>query len=428
MIAVKPVLSFILLLAVAFGAAGATYTPSEVPDVHRADREVFVANPDGILSADAVAQLNTLMQGMRRNLTVEPMVVAVDNIADPDSPSEFATDLFELWGLGKADKDNGLLLLLVADQRKATIRTGYGLEGVLPDITCGRIIREVIAPAARSGDYDAAVLSAMQIINRLISDPEVAEEYRSAAADADAADLDADDAFLIYVGFACVMAVVLLVLFLTRLYSVRGRSDYEKYLAFQKWQPWYLICTAAGIFIPLIATVPLLLCLNHWRNHPRKCPNCSANMTKVDEVHDNDYLTPAQDLEERLGSVDYDVWVCPDCGETDILAYVLPSSTYEECDRCHARTARPIGYRVITKPTASRKGRGVKEYECLNCHHRMEKYFDIEPDSSNLAGAAAAGAILGSMGRGGGGFGGGGSFGGGFGGGHTGGGGATGGW
>lgn len=418
----------ILMLAIAatLSPAAATYTPAEVPDVHRADRLDFVSDPDGIFSRQTVSHLNSLLAKMRTELTVEPMVVAVDNITDPDDPSQFATDLFDLWGLGKADKDNGLLILIVLEQRKITIRTGYGLEGVLPDITCGRIIREVFAPYAAEGDYDAAILATVDVIAEILSNPDTAAEYRSEQADADSKKAGEDDAFGAYLEIVCLIAFIMLALFVLKLVSLRGRSDYDKYRALEGWKPWYLVLATAGIGIPLIATIPLLLCLNHWRNHSRRCPNCSARMTKVDEVHDNDYLTPAQDLEERIGSVDYDVWLCPECGETDILAYKLPSSTYTECENCHARTARPTGYRVLVKPTASRPGRGVRDYECLNCHHRMQRPFEIKPDSSNLAGAAAAGAILGSMGRGSG-FGGG-SFGGGFGGGHTGGGGATGGW
>lgn len=418
-----------MLLAAVCLAQAAQYTPATVPDVHRADRNDFVANTDGILSAETVARLNDLLARMRADLTVEPMVVAVDAIDDPSEPGDFATDLFELWGLGKADKDNGLLILMVKDARKVVIRPGYGLEGALPDITCGRIIRDVFAPAAAAGDYDAAMLASVRIIDSILSDPETAAEYRSAAKDADkaAARDDGDDVFRFYLLMVCLMTVCMLAALALRLWSLRGRTDYEKYVALGSWKSVYLILTAAGIFIPAVASVPLLLLLNHWRNHARSCPNCGSRMQKVDEVHDNDYLTPAQDLEERIGSVDYDVWLCDSCGETDILAYTLPSSTYVECDNCHARTARPIGYRVVTKPTATRPGRGVKEYECLNCHNRMHRHFDIAPDAgASMASAAAAGAILGGMGRGGG-FGGG-SIGGGFGGGHTGGGGATGGW
>ncbi|MCI9054696.1 MAG: TPM domain-containing protein [Muribaculaceae bacterium] len=426
-------LAVTLVTAVAcLAAAAGVYTPASVPDVHRADRRDYVANPDGILSAQAVGAINTALDTLRRSLTVEPMVVAVDNIEDPDDASQFATDLFELWGLGKADRDNGLLILIVKDQRKVTIRPGYGLEGVLPDITCGRIIREVMAPAFRDGDYDAGTVRAVATVASLLSDPVAAEEYRSTAADADfAGDEDDLSPFGIFLVVASMVAVVMLLIFLLEYAAVRNRDDYDKYRTLVKLKHIYLALTLFGLFIPAIATIPLLLCLNHWRNHARNCPNCSARMKKVDEVHDNDYLTPSQDLEERIGSVDYDVWLCPQCGETDILPYASQSSPYVECDNCHARTARLVRDRIVVRPTTRSQGRGVREYECLNCHHRNDRYYDIPKEPDPMA-AVAAGAVIGAAAsRRGGGYGGGfggGSFGGGFGGGHTGGGGATGGW
>lgn len=424
----RKLLSILMLVAV-LAAQAATYTPATVPDVHRADRRDFVANPDGILSPAAVATMNAALDSMRRNLTVEPMVVAVDNITDPDDADQFATELFGLWGLGKADKDNGLLILVVKDIRKVVIRTGYGLEGALPDITCGRIIRQVIAPEFRRDNYDAGLAGAVGVIGEILSDPAVAEEYRSGERDADeAADSDDKDFFTFYIMFACFGAIIMLLAFVLEYATVRKKDDYEKYRALAGWKPLYLILSAAGLGIPLIATIPLILSLNHWRNHTRKCPSCGTRMQKVDEVHDNDYLTPSQDLEERIGSVDYDVWLCPSCGETDILPYNSQTTAYVECENCHARTSRLVRERVVQRPTSSRKGRGVREYECLNCHHRNNKYYDIAPDTGALATGAAAAAILGSGRRGGGSSFGGGSFGGGFGGGMTGGGGASGGW
>lgn len=409
-----------------FALSAGTYTPAQVPDVHRKDRTQYVSNPDGILSAATVAELNSMMEKMRRSLTIEPMVVAVDDIRDPDDYMEFATDLFELWGLGKADLDNGLLILMVEGQRAVVIRPGYGLEGALPDITCGRIIRDVFIPLAREGNYDEAMLRTVATVDDILSNPELAEEYRSKAADADEeSDLTGDEAFKMFLGFAVLMALIMLALFIVRLCENRGKTDYEKYKALVPLKSTYLGLTFIGLGIPLIASIPLMVCLNRWRNHARTCPNCSARMNKLDEERDNDFLTPSQDLEERIGSVDYDVWLCPQCGETDILPYNIASSTYTECDNCHARTMRPVGYRIVQRPTSTRKGLAVKEYECLNCHHRRNDRIELPVD--NTANVAAAAAILGSLG-GRGGMGSSGPIRGGFGGGHTGGGGAGGRW
>lgn len=407
-------------------AAAQAYSPARVPDVHRADRTAFVADPAHVLSPRATSRLNASLDSLRRNLTVEPMIAVLPAIEDPDDPSEFATDLFELWGLGKSDRDNGLLILVVMDTRKVTIRPGYGLEGALPDITCGRIIRDVIAPQFREGDYDAGLLNAVAVISRILSDPDTADEYRSGASDADYSSGDdaGDVGFKVWIYAACIVALLFLLILFAELYSVRGYDDFRKYTRLVRLRNIYLIFSALGLGIPLVATIPLILLLQHWRNRPRMCPNCGTRMHKLDEATDNRYLTPAQDLEERIGSVDYDVWLCPSCSETDIYPYPISSSPYTECPNCHARTYYKERDRVLRQPTATTAGMGVTEYRCVNCNHTDGKRYTIP--ATGAAAAAAAAAILNS-GRGGG-FSGGGFSGGGFGGGHTGGGGATGGW
>ena len=420
-----------LLIALLWGClimAARTYTPAQVPDVHRADRTAYVADPSDVLTPAGTARLNASLDSLRRGLTVEPMIVVLPAIEDPDDASQFATDLFELWGMGKADRDNGLLILVVTETRKVTIRTGYGLEGALPDITCGRIIRNVIAPQFREGDYSAGLIDAVNVISRILSDPETAEEYRSGQADADfSGDDTVDDMFRIWIITFAIIAVIMLLLFLAELYAVRGQDSFRKYTRLVKLRNIYLILTALGIGIPIVATLPLLLCLRSWRNHTRTCPNCGKKMVKLDEVTDNKYLTPAQDLEEQIGSVDYDVWLCPACGETDVYPFPSSSSPYSECPRCHARTYYKERDRVIQQPTPLTAGTAVTDYRCVNCHYTHGTPYKIP--ATGAAAAAAAAAILGSQGRGGGGFsGGGGTFGGGFGGGHTGGGGASGGW
>ena len=147
-------------------------------------------------------------------------------------------------------------------------------------------------------------------------------------------------------------------------------------------------------------------------------------MHKVDEEHDNDYLTAGQDKEERLKSVDYDVWLCPKCGETEIIAYKNPQTLYKECEACHFTTARLLSERIIKQPTTKAEGRGLREYKCSHCG----KVSSVEYKISKLTDDAAIGAAAGAAALGGGFSGGSSSSGGGFGGGMTGGGGASGGW
>lgn len=412
-----------------FTALATVYTPKSVPNVHVADREQFIADPDNLIAQAERDSINAVLKSLRQSTTVEAMIAVVGEIDPAYDENQFVTELFEQWGLGKSDKDNGLLIFAAMDLRRVVIRTGRGIEGVLPDAVCARIIRKVIVPAMRQGQPGQALLGAATVVGQILTDPDAADEIISAQRDTDQ-DGGGDDisGFQFYMAMAASLAFLMLACLLIRLWTLAGSSDHKKYNAMITWRDPMLIFTFLGVGLPCVATIPLLLMLNHWRNHPRRCPNCKAKMHRLDEESDNAYLTPAQDLEEQIGSVDYDVWLCPQCNETDILPYQNHNDRkHIECDVCHARTAHLVKARVLLRPTSTQKGRGVRVYECRNCHATFEKPYDIDPTGGDAGSAMLAGAVIGSA-LGGHGRSGGGSIGGGFGGGFTSGGGASGGW
>jgi uncharacterized protein len=417
----KRFLSIILLAVFALTTFAATWRVEDVPNVHVADRTRFLTNPDGIISAAVQTRIDSMLSQVRQATTAEVVAVVIDDIDSDTDIDTFATELFEKWGLGKSDIDNGVLIVVAKDARKAVIRPGYGVEGVLPDITCGHILRDVMFPRFKDGDYDGGVEAAVSQICQLLSDPTAAEELKSKLEDADNNSESDDDIFGVYLAISAVIAVLMLVFLIAKLVALRGKDNYDKYNALQKYNIPYIILTGLFLIVPVIAALPLFILLKYWRNSRRVCRNCGAKMKKLDEKHDNDYLTPSQDLEERIGSVDYDVWLCPDCGETDIYPFINKSASLLQCPYCSAYTCRLQVDRILFKPTTMREGRGVKQYICVNCHKTSNVEYTI-PKEENIV-------ILPIGGGGGrGGFGGGGSFGGGFGGGSTGGGGASGGW
>ena len=414
----KRILSIIFVSLLTLVAVDArSYKVDEVPNVHLQDRTRFVSNPDGILSLAAQSRIDSTLSRLRRSTSAEMVAVVVEDIDGGDIDT-YANELFNHWGLGKKDNNNGVLLLVARDSRKAVIRTGPGVEGVLTDAACGKILRNEMFPAFREGDYDGGTVAAIEAVAARLGEPVAAEEIRSREADSDF-DSDSHAEFITnWLRLSAVITLFLALIIIAKIVSINKKSPYDKYTAFENWRAPMLIASFAGLGVPLLVTIPLLLTMRFWRNRPRKCPNCNHKMVKIDEVHDNDFLTPAQDCEERIGSVDYDVWHCPNCGETDIFPFVNKSMPLVECNNCHARTAKLTGDRIIVQPTQSHEGIGVKEFTCLNCHHRMGKNYKI---------AKLAPIIIAPIGGGRGGSGGG-TFGGGFGGGFTGGGGASGSW
>jgi uncharacterized protein len=74
----------------------------------------------------------------------------------------------EKWKLGTKAKDNGVLFLVAVDDHKMRIEVGQGLQGVLTDALCNRIIRNEVAPAFRRNNYDEGVMTAIVAITKSI--------------------------------------------------------------------------------------------------------------------------------------------------------------------------------------------------------------------------------------------------------------------
>lgn len=90
---------------------------------------------------------------------------------------DFAMRVAEQWKLGSAKQDNGLLIAVAVNDHKIHIATGYGLEGVLPDIVASRIIRNQITPDFKQGQYAQGLLAGVNEIERILNlDPEIAKQ------------------------------------------------------------------------------------------------------------------------------------------------------------------------------------------------------------------------------------------------------------
>jgi uncharacterized protein len=95
--------------------------------------------------------------------TNQVAVLTIPTIGD-EGIEEFATRVFGTWRLGQRGKDNGVLVVVVPNDRKLRIEVGYGLEGTLTDAAAGRIIRNVMTPAFKAGDFDKGVFDGVDAI------------------------------------------------------------------------------------------------------------------------------------------------------------------------------------------------------------------------------------------------------------------------
>lgn len=122
----------------------------------------------GILSAEERANLEQRCARLR-DRTGNQLTVVVLRSLQGGEINDFAEKLFQRWGVGQAGQNNGIMLLVALDDRKARIEVGYGLEGVLPDSIAGRILREQLFPRFREQQYFRGLADAVDRIARIVS-------------------------------------------------------------------------------------------------------------------------------------------------------------------------------------------------------------------------------------------------------------------
>ena len=140
--------------------AQTAYTIESVPNPKNGGSG-YVSDPDDILSSADELRLNQLISEMEDSTTAQVAVVIVQSIGTVN-PKFFTTELFNHWGIGQADVDNGLLIFTVMDQRRTEFETGYGLEGVLPDVICYRIGMQELVPEFKLGNYGQGLINAVE--------------------------------------------------------------------------------------------------------------------------------------------------------------------------------------------------------------------------------------------------------------------------
>lgn len=131
-----------------------------------------------VLSSSTVSQLEQQLKAYEDS-TSNQIAILVTPSLDGEILEEYSLRVAEAWKLGRKDRDNGILLLVAINDRKMRIEVGYGLEGVLTDALCNRIIRNEIAPNFRRDDYDAGIAAGINGIISAIGGEYTAEDAES---------------------------------------------------------------------------------------------------------------------------------------------------------------------------------------------------------------------------------------------------------
>ncbi len=112
--------------------------------------------------------------------TSTQIAIVIERSLEGDDIFDYSFRLAQKWGIGRAGKDNGILIYIAFEDRKLYIQTGYGAEGFLPDAMAKRIIDNVIVPAFRQKQYYKALDEATDIIMQLGSGEYTNDELQEA--------------------------------------------------------------------------------------------------------------------------------------------------------------------------------------------------------------------------------------------------------
>jgi len=348
-----------LLLAILLLPAVAALDVDDIPNPRPGGWTVDLT---GTLRSETVRALDALGDAVQSSRRGQLAVVVVGS-TDGERHREFATRLFNRWGIGQAGSDDGVLLFVALRDRRTEIVLGRGVEAVgavraVQDVVDGEMI-----PRFKRGEIDAAILagaraSALRILH---VDPQAGEAPSTSAGadrvlptpagviDLAPAHLDAPTSSVPALSPA------------ERFTPPAARWSGVAALTTPEINPVVLLI--AGVLTVAALAIGLRLWLRHRR---RTCPDCRQAMVRLDERADDQHLSIAQQAEERLGSVDYDVWQCAGCAQVLTLRYGAWFSSWRACDGCGARTCRRT---VTTLRSASYDFGGLERVDerCSHC-------------------------------------------------------------
>lgn len=128
----------------------------------------WVTDQAKILSPEESAKVTGVITEVRNKTGAEIAIVTVKSIAPLDDAS-YANQLFSRLKIGKKGQDNGVLFLLALEERRTRIEVGYGLEDVLNDGKCGRILDEFVIPYFKQGDWGQGLYNGTMAIAQVVA-------------------------------------------------------------------------------------------------------------------------------------------------------------------------------------------------------------------------------------------------------------------
>lgn len=282
----------------------------------------FVLDNARMLSNTDIMNLNQDLANLEKRNGCEMAVVTI-NSTDKVRPREYAFRLFSKWGIGKKGLNNGVLFLIVKNDRKTDIMTGDGVRPLLTDDLASDILKRDVVPQMRNGRYAAGIItgtrSTIAVLNQY--KPGVSQPAAPIASPGSS--------------------------------SPSGTS------------PLPYVAGIAGIG---------LAGAWWWSSRKSPCKKCGkGNLKRLDDSAAIMYLNEGQKTERSMGHRNYMVYECDHCQDN----LIVPGSSSETaCPGCSYKTIQKSN-REVEAASFSSQGRGVREQTCQNCRWTQSEDYVI---------------------------------------------------
>jgi uncharacterized protein len=275
-------------------------------------------------------------------------------------PREYATGIFNHWGIGDSERNRGVLIFVAIADRKAEIVLGDGINSAEVRFLTDQIMQDDMVPEFKRGNYAmGAFRGATAVSQKLFGFSRVPLESESAG------DPQSE---------------------VEALQEARSGQNTERVAKAKELPSYYAVAGFAMLAAPF-ALLAWMFKVIFGRGKSRRCRQCRTQMALLDEHKDDDYLNHAERIEERLDSVRYDVWLCLECNHVDKLSKEPWFKAHNRCPQCQAKTFQSQKHEIQAAGFHT-DGRGEIRSECLACGYKQTNAYTIHATGSRSTGNA----------------------------------------
>jgi len=353
---------FLLLAALLFSPAITALDAGTLLDPRPSSR--WSLDQSGRLTSATLNALDELGREVKSRTGHEQMVVCVAS-TDGENQRTFATRLFNRWQLGDRSRNDGVLLFVALADRRAEFVLGDGIDNDAQVTLTQQIVDQDMLPRFRAGDPNAAVLagaraSAQRVLGLAPAASTVAANTSTTTLRIESDTVQVEPPIERDITRQAVEQGAPLTTQpsspYTSGYSSPSHTD-------STWQLWGLAGGGGG-------GIAGFFFWRRWlRNRPRNCDRCQQPMVRLGEYEDDQHLNHSEKTEERVGSVDYDLWCCTACPHVLKLRYGTWFTSYARCPRCRAVT-KSSNETTLVAATYDHGGQVRVDEACVACDYR----------------------------------------------------------